>query len=184
MSQENNPTETDLAIAAINNSISVIQSLAARTTNIVYDPTLNKTKVYGHTNFEELNVLGNAVALQSQIPDISGKADSNHNHDSTYAAINHTHDIDDVVNLQTSLDGKLNTNMLTTQTGLDNLHNTFWAMPDGGIKMINNYPSGFWQSVIFRCTSGRGFMLAVSKIGNDHNIRVYYSHSIFCLLQY
>ena len=80
---ENNPTDTDVAIAAINNSISVINSVAARVSNIVYDSTTNKTKVYGHTNFEELNVLGSPVALQSQL--------------TTKANVSHTHDIDDVI---------------------------------------------------------------------------------------
>ena len=80
MSNNNNPTETDLAIAAINNSISVINSLASKVHNIVYDSTLNKTKIYGHTNFEELNVLGSPVALASQIPDITGKANVSHTH--------------------------------------------------------------------------------------------------------
>ena len=80
---ENNPTDTDVAIAAINNSISVINSVASRVSNIVYDSTTNKTKVYGHTNFEELNVLGSPVALQSHL--------------TTKADVSHTHDIDDVI---------------------------------------------------------------------------------------
>ena len=78
---EQNDTATDLAIAAINNSISVINSLATKCHNIIYDSTLNKTKVYGHTNFEELNVLGSPVALQSQLPDMSTKANAIHTHE-------------------------------------------------------------------------------------------------------
>ena len=37
---------------------------------------------------------------------INGKADVNHNHDSTYARISHNHSISDITDLQTSLDGK------------------------------------------------------------------------------
>ena len=76
-------TATDAAIAAINNSVSVIQALVGKTTNIIYDSTNNRTKIYGHTNFEELNVLGSPVALQSQL--------------TTKADVEHTHDLDDVV---------------------------------------------------------------------------------------
>ena len=97
MSQNNSPSETDLVVAAINNSINVINDLASKAHNIVYDSTLNKTKIYGHTNFEELNVLGKPVALQEQLPDMSTKADVGHNHDSSYAAISHTHELDEVV---------------------------------------------------------------------------------------
>ena len=37
---------------------------------------------------------------------LDGKADINHNHDLTYAALSHTHAINDISNLQTTLDGK------------------------------------------------------------------------------
>ena len=37
---------------------------------------------------------------------IEGKASSNHNHDSIYAKLNHTHSISDIINLQSTLDGK------------------------------------------------------------------------------
>ena len=84
MSNNNEQTDTDLTIAAIANGISVLQSLSSKTRNIVYDQSLNKTKVYGHTNFKELNVQGTPVALQ------------NHNHDSSYSALNHNHDISDI----------------------------------------------------------------------------------------
>ena len=80
----NNQTNTDLAVAAIENGISILQSLSSKTRNIVYDSTLNKTKIYGHTNFEELNVQGQSVSL------------SNHNHDSNYAPINHNHPINEI----------------------------------------------------------------------------------------
>ena len=86
MSQNNSPSETDLVVAAINNSINVINDLASKAHNIVYDSTLNKTKIYGHTNFEELNVLGKPVALQEQLPDMSTKAN-----------VSHTHELDEVV---------------------------------------------------------------------------------------
>ena len=112
-------TATDAAIAAINNSVSVIQELANRTANIVYDSTNNKTKIYGHTNFEELNVLGSPVALQSQLPDMTTKANVVHEHktdditrDITTTIVNEEEEEEEVtetVSLNDILDGKCET---------------------------------------------------------------------------
>ena len=63
-------TETDAAINAINHSIEIIKSVALKTRNIEYDETLNKTKYYGHSNFEEVNVFGKPVALKEDIDNI------------------------------------------------------------------------------------------------------------------
>ena len=62
-----------------------ISNLMPRLKNIDYDSQTNTTTVYGHTNFEELKVNNTNVALE------------NHNHDSSYSALNHTHDIDDII---------------------------------------------------------------------------------------
>ena len=126
-SEQQQETATDLAISAINNSISVMQSLVSKTRNIVYDSTLNKTKVYGHTNFEELNVLGNAVSLNGHTHktnditrDITETVLNNEEEEveqvvatiglntilDDKADIGHTHAISEITNLQTTLDGK------------------------------------------------------------------------------
>ena len=65
---------------------------------IMYYLDLESQK-WEHTNFEELKVNNNSVALQSQIPDISTKANVNHNHS-----------ISDIINLQTTLNGKSDSN--------------------------------------------------------------------------
>ena len=65
-------TQTDAAINAINHSIEIIKSVALKTRNIEYDETLNKTKYYGHSNFEEVNVFGKPVALKEDIDNIIG----------------------------------------------------------------------------------------------------------------
>ena len=44
--------------------------------NIAYDSQTNTTSIYGHTNFQELKINGNSVALASQIPDITQTKDS------------------------------------------------------------------------------------------------------------
>ena len=67
-------TETDAAINAINHSIEIIKSVALKTRNIEYDETLNKTKYYGHSNFEEVNVFGKPVALKEDIDNIKTDA--------------------------------------------------------------------------------------------------------------
>ena len=59
-------------------------------------PRLKNIDYNSNTNFEELKVNNNNVALESQIPDISTKANINHNHDSLYSSINHNHEISDV----------------------------------------------------------------------------------------
>ena len=68
-----------------------ISSYLPRITNVDYDSTNNITKIYGHTNFEELKVNGTNVSLQGHNHDSSYSA-INHNHDSSYAPIDHNHD--------------------------------------------------------------------------------------------
>ena len=67
-----------------------MSNLMPRLKNIDYNSTTNTTTVYGHTNFEELKVNGTNVALQG------------HNHDSSYAALNHTHTLSDITNYTAS----------------------------------------------------------------------------------
>ena len=68
------------AVAGLNNVVSMVQGISSNVRNIRYTPQTNTTTYYGHTNFEELKVGGNNVALASQIPDITGKANVQHVH--------------------------------------------------------------------------------------------------------
>ena len=70
MSAEEELTETDEALNAIDHSIMLMKKLALKTRNIEYDETLNKTKYYGHSNFEEVNIYGKPVALKEDIQNI------------------------------------------------------------------------------------------------------------------
>ena len=67
MSEENTLTETEEAINAINHSITIMKKLTYKTHNITYDEISNKTKIYGHTNFEEVNIYGKPVALKEDL---------------------------------------------------------------------------------------------------------------------
>ena len=84
--EEEEYTETDLAIQGFNNVVSIMTGVASNVRNVRYNAQTNTTTYYGHTNFEELKVNGNSVALASQIPDISGKSN-----------IGHTHELNEVV---------------------------------------------------------------------------------------
>ena len=68
------------AVAGLNNVVNMVQGISSNVRNIRYTPQTNTTTYYGHTNFEELKVNNNNVALTSQIPDITGKANVNHSH--------------------------------------------------------------------------------------------------------
>ena len=63
-------TETDEALNAIDHSIMLMKKLALKTRNIEYDEKLNKTKYYGHSNFEEVNIYGKPVVLKEDIQNI------------------------------------------------------------------------------------------------------------------
>ena len=80
LSEEEELTETDLAIQGLNNVVNIMSGVASNVRNVRYSAQTNTTTYYGHTNFQELKVNGNDVALASQIPDITGKADSIHTH--------------------------------------------------------------------------------------------------------
>ena len=192
-SEQQQETATDLAISAINNSISVMQSLVSKTRNIVYDSTLNKTKVYGHTNFEELNVLGNAVSLnghthktnditrditetvlndeEEEVEQVVATIGLNTILDDK-ADIGHTHAISDITNLQTTLDGKASSshNHDSTYARLNNA-NTFTG--------VNTFTSTIRQINENITTTGQGINLYIGKdtttSGNCGRIWYYYS---------
>ena len=67
MSEEETLTETEEAINAINHSIKMMKKITSKTHNIDYDEVANKTKIYGHTNFEEVNIYGKPVALKEDL---------------------------------------------------------------------------------------------------------------------
>ena len=95
------------AVAGLNNVVSMVQGISSNVRNIRYTPQTNTTTYYGHTNFEELKVGGNSVALASQIPDITGKANVQHVHktdDITTTIINEQEEE------QTTLTGKADSN--------------------------------------------------------------------------
>ena len=54
-------------------NVATISTLMPRLKNIDYNAQTNTTSIYGHTNFQELKVNGNSVALASEIPDITKK---------------------------------------------------------------------------------------------------------------
>ena len=106
-------------------TVSDISNLMPRLKNIEYDSSTNTTKVYGHTNFEELKVRGTNVSLNGHTHDIDDviltyEEEEETNGETTTitktktlsevladrAASSHTHTISDVSNLQTALDGK------------------------------------------------------------------------------
>ena len=80
MSEQEELTETQLAIAGLNNIVNVISGISSNVRNIRYNSQNNTTTYYGHTNFEELKVDNKIVALAENIPDISTKANISHNH--------------------------------------------------------------------------------------------------------
>ena len=75
-------------INAFNGFMTTMTNVMNKTKNIGYSSNKNLTTIAGITNCEALGVLGQPVALKSEL---SSKADVNHNHDSSYSAINHTH---------------------------------------------------------------------------------------------
>ena len=75
-------------IAAFNGAMGVITNVMNKTKNISHIPSKNLTAISGIVNTEDLRVLNSPVALKSEL---SSKADVNHNHNSSYSAINHTH---------------------------------------------------------------------------------------------
>ena len=70
--------EVSLFTAAYLSHINELNNYLPRIRNIAYNSNTNTTTIYGHTNFQELNVNNSPVALQSQIPDISTKANLTH----------------------------------------------------------------------------------------------------------
>ena len=81
-------------INAFNGFMTTMTNVMNKTKNIGYSSNKNLTTIAGITNCEALGVLGQPVALKSEL---SSKADVNHNHNSSYSAINHTHKLDDVI---------------------------------------------------------------------------------------
>ena len=80
MSNEEELQLASVAVAGLNNVVNMVQGISSNVRNIRYTPQTNTTTYYGHTNFEELKVNNNNVALTSQIPDITGKANVQHVH--------------------------------------------------------------------------------------------------------
>ena len=64
--------------------INAINEYLPRIKNIEYTANTNTTKIYGHTVVQELKVNGTNVSL------------AGHNHDSSYAALGHTHTTDEI----------------------------------------------------------------------------------------
>ena len=92
---------------AFSNAVNVINGVVSKTKNIGYDSTKNLTTIAGYVNCETLGVLGQPVALKSDLTSLattsamntalSGKANSSH-----------SHAISDITDLATTLNGKAN----------------------------------------------------------------------------
>ena len=80
-------------INAFNGFMTTMSNVMNKTKNISYNSTNNLTTISGIVNVEALGVLGQPVALKSEL---NNKADATHNHNGTYAAINHNHLTSDI----------------------------------------------------------------------------------------
>ena len=199
MSENETLTETDEALNAIDHSIMLMKRLALKTRNIEYDEALNKTKYYGHSNFEEVNIYGKPVALKEDIQNIKTDMISR---DFKKSVINettgeeeeitetktlneildnksdiaHTHTLSDITNYITPV------NTITYDSSTMSLNSVFNSMQNNSITMINDYPNKFWMSALFRLGYSRSFAIAVTKYSYYHKwahgnseIRVYFN---------
>ena len=199
MSAEEELTETDEALNAIDHSIMLMKKLALKTRNIEYDEALNKTKYYGHSNFEEVNIYGKPVALKEDIQNIKTDMISR---DFKKTVINettgeeeeitetktlneildnksdiaHTHTLSDITNYITPV------NTINYDSSTMSLNSVFNSMQNNSITMINDYPNKFWSTALFRSSYGRSFAIAVTKYSYYHKwahgnseIRVYFN---------
>ena len=199
MSENETLTETDEALNAIDHSIMLMKRLALKTRNIEYDEALNKTKYYGHSNFEEVNIYGKPVALKEDIQNIKTDMISR---DFKKSVINettgeeeeitetktlneildnksdiaHTHTLSDITNYITPV------NTITYDSSTMSLNSIFNSINDNSITMINDYPNKFWMSALFRLGYSRSFAIAVTKYSYYHKwahgnseIRVYFN---------
>lgn len=199
MSENETLTETDEALNAIDHSIMLMKKLALKTRNIEYDEALNKTKYYGHSNFEEVNIYGKPVALKEDIQNIKTDMISR---DFKKSVINettgeeeeitetktlneildnksdiaHTHTLSDITNYITPV------NTITYDSSTMSLNSVFNSINDNSITMINDYPNKFWMSALFRLGYSRSFAIAITKYSyynkyahGNSEIRVYFN---------
>ena len=181
MSENETLTETDEALNAIDHSIMLMKRLALKTRNIEYDETLNKTKYYGHSNFEEVNVYGKPVALKEDIQNIKTDMISR---DFKKSIINETtgeeEEITETKTLNEILDNKSDiahthtlsditdyitpVNTITYDSSTMSLKSIFSSMPDGTLSLISNYPtSSMWWSLIAKFGPTRSLMFSLTK---------------------